>query len=128
MESQSWFSAAGWWAVGLFFGLSIRILWGALRGKVREYSQLDEYVRQNAIAFTLVALCYTALVVMWKSTDLVAAIPWIDKVGILPGQVNAWSILICFSGDVIFAFVARKFGERAGVKVDKPADPTDTGS
>lgn len=124
MEHQSWFSAFGWWFVGLFFGLSIRILWSALRGKVREYQHLDEYVRQNAIAFTLVGLCYSALVIMWKSTDLVAVFPYVDKVGIVPGFVNAWAIVICFLGDVLFSYVARRFGERAGAKIDTPQDPT----
>jgi len=105
---QELYKAIWWWFVGLTLGLSIRVLYMALKAGITDYHFIDDYVRKNLLVIIFVALCYTAIVVMWKSTDFISFIPYVDVLGIQERVVNAWSIIIAFAADTIFAFVARK--------------------
>lgn len=116
---QELYKAFWWWAVGLVLGMSLRILWGAIQGQVRTYADLDDYIKNNAIVLTFVAVSYSAIVILWRATNLVSFVPFVDKIDIYPGVVNAWSIVICFVADVLFSFVIRKYSDK--IKAQGPS-------
>ena len=108
---QELYKAIWWWFVGLGLGLSIRVLYMALKSGVTDYKLIDDYLKKNLLVIIFVALCYTAIVVMWRSTDIM---PAVDALGVYPRVVNAWSIVICFLGDMIFAYVIAKAKAKFG--------------
>jgi len=115
---QSLVKAWWWWFVGLILGLSLRILWGAIKGNIRKVSDLDDYIRDNTVVLTFVAICYSVLCILWRTTDLVAYLPLLDRIDIFPRVINAWSIVVCFLADLILLYVIRKFQDKI-----RPQDP-----
>jgi len=112
---QPLLSALGWYAMGLL-GLLLRVMYQAMKGKIRRVEHLDDYVRDNSLLILFVLVCYSALVVMWRGTNLVSFIPYVDALDIVPGKINAWSIALCFASDMVFVFVMNRMWEKVGAK------------
>lgn len=110
-----------WWEALLFFigggivGFSLRIGWVLISSGQRKLSVVDDYLEENSLVVAFGVFCYIALVALWLWTDALGLLGGVgESIGIVPGVLNAWTVLFAFASDVVLMMLINKFGEKIG--------------
>ena len=132
---QTWQASAAWFALG-HLGFVIRILWSFINSGQKRLSHLDNYLAENGAVFLLGLLSYWAVASLWLWTEAIGFLGGVGEfVGVMPGQLNAWTIIIAIIADLLLKFIVNKWGDKIGAdaiadkiaqavpKVTKPTDP-----
>ena len=135
MPDQSWELSAIFFALG-HLGFAIRILLSFVGTGQRRLSLIDNYVAENGAVFLLGLLSYWAIAALWLWTDAIGFLGGVGEfVGLVPGLLNAWTIVVAILADVLLKYLLDKWGDKVGVdriadkiaavvpKVGKPEDP-----
>ena len=120
MPEQSWELSAIFFAIG-HLGFVIRILLSFIGTGEKRLNKIDDYVAENGAVFLLSLLSYWAIAALWLWTDAIGFLGGVGEfVGIVPGQINAWAIVIAILADYLLKFMINKWGDKVGV--DKISD------
>ena len=117
---QSWQASAIFFALG-HVGFVIRILLSFVGTGQKRLSLIDNYIAENGAVFLLGLLSYWALASLWLWTDAIGFLGEVGNfVGLVPHQLNAWTIVIAIVADVLLKYLINKWGDKIGT--DKLAD------
>ena len=117
---QVWYATLGFFALG-HLGFVIRILLAFVGSGQKRLSLIDDYIAENGAVFLLGLLSYWAISALWVWTDAVGFLGGFgESIGIVPGQINAWAIVIAIIADALLRFLVNKLGDKVGV--DKISD------
>ena len=120
MPEQVWYVTVGFFLLG-HLGFAIRILLSFVGSGQRRLSLIDDFVEDNGAVFLLGLLSYWAIAALWLWTDAMGFLGGVGEyIGIVPGALNAWAIVIAILADVFLKFLVDKFGDRIGA--DKITD------
>lgn len=120
MPEQVWYISLLFFALG-HLGLVIRILFSFIASGQKRLGMIDDFVTENGAVFLLGLLSYWGIVSLWLWTDAVGFLGGVgESIGIVPGQLNGWAVIVAIVADFFLKFIIDKFGDRIGV--DKISD------
>ena len=120
MPEQVWYVTVGFFLLG-HLGFAIRILISFVGSGQRRLSLIDDFVAENGAVFLLGLLSYWAIAALWLWTDAMGFLGGVGEyIGLIPGVLNAWAIVIAILADAFLKFLVDKFGDRIGA--DKISD------
>jgi hypothetical protein len=120
MPEQVWYIAVGFFLLG-HLGFVIRILLSFVGSGQKKLSLIDDYVADNGAVFLLGLLSYWAIAALWFWTDAIGFLGGFgESIGLIPGELNAWAIVIAILADALLKFLVDKLGDKVGV--DKITD------
>lgn len=111
-----------WWVTVLFFllghvGFALRIMWVVLTSGRRKLSLVDDYIEENSLVVVFGLVCYYALIALWLWTDVLGFLGGVgESIGLLPGELNGWTILVAILSDVLLLKIVDRFGDKLGVE------------
>ena len=111
-----------WWVTALFFllghiGFALRIMWVVLTSGQKKLSLIDDYVEENSLVVVFGLVCYWALVALWLWTDALGFLGGVgESIGLIPGSLNGWTILVAIVSDVLLLKIVDKFGDKIGME------------
>ena len=111
-----------WWVTVLFFllghvGFALRIMWVVLTSGQKKLSLIDDYVEENSLVVVFGLVCYWALVALWLWTDALGFLGGVgESIGLIPGALNGWTILVAILSDVLLLKIIDKFGDKIGME------------
>ena len=115
-----------WWVSLLFFvaghlGLVARTLFMFIKSGQRNLKFFDDYISDNSAVLLLGVIFYWIIAMLWAWTSLIGFLGGLgDSMGLIPGEINAWSAVIAFLSDIFFFLLIDKVGSRIGA--DKLSD------
>lgn len=117
-------------------GFAIRIMWNVLTSGQKKLDVVDDYIADNSLVVVFGLVCYYALVALWLWTDALGLLGTVgESLGLVPGKLNGWTIIIAIASDVLLMKIVDRFGDKAGIeklgdkisavipKLSKPEDP-----
>ena len=97
-------------------GFALRIMWVVLTSGQKKLSLVDDYIEENSLVVVFGLVCYWALVALWLWTDALSLLGSVgESIGMVPGVLNGWTVLLAIASDVILMKVVDKFGDKFGV-------------
>ena len=111
-----------WWVTILFFllghvGFALRIMWVVLTSGQKKLSLVDDYIEENSLVVVFGLVCYYALVALWLWTDALSLLGSVGKnMGLVPGSLNGWTIIIAILSDVLLLKIVDKLGDKMGME------------
>ena len=114
MPEQSWEASAIFFALG-HLGFVIRILLSFVGSGQRRLNLIDDYIAENGAVFLLGLLSYWAVAALWLWTDAIGFLGGVGEfVGLVPGQLNAWTIVVAILADALLKYLLDKWGDKLG--------------
>ena len=111
-----------WWVTLLFFllghvGFALRIMWVVLTSGQKKLALVDDYIEENSLVVVFGLVCYYALVALWLWTDALSLLGSVGEgVGLIPGALNGWTVIVAIASDVLLLKIVDKFGDKIGME------------